>query len=90
MLVLATFLTIGMAAVLLMLRFIFALDADIRAAKRRSADAAQTIAAHLRHSGDAARARTVVEFGSRRQAVRPSAPRHAYFQSGKQPESKGA
>ncbi len=79
MLVLATFLSIGIAAVLFLLRFLFALDSDIRAAKRRSADAAQTIAAHRRHSGDAARALTVVEFGSRRQAVRPIGPAARIF-----------
>jgi hypothetical protein len=90
MLVLVTFLTIGMAAVLLMLRFIFALDADIRAARRRSADAAQNFAAHRSFPGDKARALTLVGSASKRQAVRASALRNAYFQSGKQSESKGA
>ena len=90
MLVLVAFLTIGMAAVLLMLRFIFALDADIRAARRRSADAAQSINAHRSFPGNAARALTLVESGSKRQAVRASALRNAYFQSEKQPESKEA
>jgi hypothetical protein len=73
-----------------MLRFIFALDADIRAAKRRSAHAAKSIAAHRSYSADAARGLRLVESGVRRQAIPASALRSAYFQSEQQRVSKGA
>lgn len=90
MLVLGTFLVIGMAAVVLMLRFIFALDADIRAAKMRSAHAAESIAAHRSSSSGAARGPRLVESGARPQAIPAAAWRSAYFQSGRQSVSKGA
>jgi hypothetical protein len=94
MLVLVTFLAIGMAAVLLMLRFIFALDAEIKAAKRRRMATVRSISAHRSFSAagarDPARVLTLAASNARRQAIRNLASRGAYFQPEKQSESKEA
>lgn len=94
MLVLVTFLAIGMAAVLLMLRFIFALDAEIKAARRRPLATVRSISSHRSFSAagarDQTRVLTLAGSNAKRQSVRNLASRGAYFQPEKQSESRGA
>jgi hypothetical protein len=94
MLVLATFLAISMAAVLLMLRFIFALDSEIRAAKKHSAATVHFISGERSPSASGARDSspllTLVDSNARRRTVYAPVSRSAYFQRNENSESKGA
>jgi hypothetical protein len=92
--VLATFLVIGMAAVLLMLRFIFALDSEIRVARRCPAASVHCISSHRSPSGveasDSAPGLTSVDSNSRLQAVCSTTLQNAFSRHKKHSEFKRA
>ena len=83
--VLATFIAIGMAAILLMLRFFFALDSEIRTERRRSAARVRrvSISAHrspaLAEGRNSALVQPVLDSSSRLRAIRGSASRTAFY-----------
>jgi hypothetical protein len=94
MVVMATFLAISMAAVLLMLRFIFALESEIKTAKRHAAATVHSISAYRNPSvagaRDSAPLLTLVDSNARRRPIYAPVSRSAYFQRSENSESKGA
>ncbi len=92
MMVLVTFISIGMAAVLFLLRFLFAIESDLRAARRTSARPERVFTVHSPSlaSTYGAAGLTLIHFNSEPAFRERPATQGSFLQQGKKSRIKRA